>query len=102
MQYARIDGTIVSAACHPSMEGWRTVICQPLDADGREEGTPLLAIDPLGAALHQRVILSTDGATTRRVVGDPHTPLRNVIIGITDPAGSEIRNSNSEIRNNLQ
>ena len=63
MQYARIDGTIVSAACHPSMEGWRTVICQPLDAEGREEGTPILAIDPLGAALHQCVILSTDGAT---------------------------------------
>jgi microcompartment protein CcmK/EutM len=99
MQLARIDGTIVAAACHPSMEGWRTVICQPLDAEGREEGTPVLAIDPLCAALHQRVVLSTDGATTRQVVGDPHTPLRNVIIGIADPAGSETRNSKPETRN---
>ncbi|HTZ19366.1 MAG TPA: EutN/CcmL family microcompartment protein [Opitutaceae bacterium] len=99
MILARIDGTIVSAACHPSMEGWRTVICQPLDAEGCEEGTPLLAIDPLGAALHQRVILSTDGATTRQTVGDPHTPLRNIIIGIADPAGSETRNSKPETRN---
>lgn len=85
MTYARIDGSIVSAACHPSMQGWRTVICQPLDEHGREEGTPVLAIDPLGAGLHQRVILSTDGATTRERVRDPKTPLRNIIIGVVDP-----------------
>jgi len=84
MLLARIDGTIVATACHPSMAGHRTVICQPLDAQGREEGTPVLAVDPLGAGLHQRVILSTDGSATRELVGDPKTPLRNLIIGIVD------------------
>ncbi len=84
MILARIDGTIVATACHPSMEGRRTVICQPLDAAGNEEGTPILAIDPLGAGLHQKVLLSTDGSTTRELVGDPKTPLRNLIIGIVD------------------
>ena len=85
MNYARIDGNIVTAACHPSMEGFRTVICQPLDAEGNEEGTPILAIDCLGAGLHQRVILSTDGSSTRELVRDPKTPLRNLIVGIVDP-----------------
>ncbi len=84
MILARIDGSIVASACHPSMAGHRTVICQPLDPEGRDEGTPLLAIDPLGAGLHQRVVLSTDGAATRTLVGDPKTPLRNLIIGILD------------------
>ncbi|HLP08529.1 MAG TPA: EutN/CcmL family microcompartment protein [Opitutaceae bacterium] len=84
MLLARIDGTIVATACHPSMAGRRTVICQPLDAQGKEEGTPVLAIDPLGAGLHQKVILSTDGSTTRELVRDPKTPLRNLIIGIVD------------------
>jgi hypothetical protein len=57
----------------------------------REEGTPVLAIDPLGPpapagdSLHRR-------RATRKLVGDPNTPLRNLIIGITDPSGSEIRN----------
>ena len=87
MNYARIDGNITSAACHPSMEGFRTVICQPLDAEGHEEGAPVLAIDCLGAGLHQRVILSTDGSSTRELVRDPKTPLRNLIIGIVDPIG---------------
>jgi len=87
MNYARIDGNIVTAACHPSMEGFRTVICQPLDAEGNEEGTPVLAIDCHGAGLHERVILSTDGSSTRELVGDPKTPLRNLIVGIVDPIG---------------
>ena len=55
-----------------------------LDAEGRDEGTPVLAIDPLGAGLHQRVILSTDGSATRELVRDPKTPLRNLIIGLVD------------------
>lgn len=84
MNYARVDGSIVPAACHPSMCGTRTVICQPLDAQGRDEGAPVLAVDPLGAGLHQLVILSTDGSATRELVKDPRTPLRNLIIGIVD------------------
>ena len=84
MLLARIDGTIVATACQPSMVGRRTVICQPLDAQGKEEGSPVLAVDPLGAGLHQHVILSTDGSATRELVGDPKTPLRNLIIGLVD------------------
>jgi microcompartment protein CcmK/EutM len=89
MNYARVDGTITTPTCHPSMAGMRTVICQPVDEHGRAEGTPVLALDPLGAGLHQRVILSTDGAATRVLVNDPHTPLRNLIIGIVDEKESE-------------
>lgn len=85
MQLARIDGTVTATACHPSMRGHRTVICQPLASDGRPEGAPVLAVDPLSAGLHQRVILSTDGSATREFVGDPHSPLRNFILALLDP-----------------
>lgn len=90
MNLARVDGLIVTSHCHPSMKGRRTVICQPIDDTGREEGTPVLAVDPLGAGLHQRVILSTDGSATRELVGDPHTPLRNLIIGLVDRASPSV------------
>ncbi len=86
MQLARIDGTITSTACHPSMRKGRTVICQPLDADHRPDGPPVLALDPLGAGLHQIVFFTTDGSETRRVVNDEHSPLRNLILAIVDPA----------------
>jgi microcompartment protein CcmK/EutM len=88
MTFARVDGVIVATVCHPSLHGCRTIICQPLDEQGRDEGAPLLAIDPHGAGLHQRVILSTDGAATRGFVKDPKSPLRNMIIGIIDPESS--------------
>ncbi len=84
MTLARVDGVIVSTVSHPSLHGSRTIICQPLDEQGRDEGAPLLAIDPHGAGLHQRVILSTDGAATRLFVKDPKSPLRNMIIGLID------------------
>lgn len=86
MQLARIDGTITATAAHPSMRKGRTVICQPLDADGRPDGAPVLALDQLGAGLHQTVLISTDGSETRRLVGDEHSPLRNHIQAIVDPA----------------
>lgn len=90
MIYARIDGTLVASACHPSMRGTRTVICQPLGAEGQPDGAPVLAIDSLGAGLHERVLLSTDGSATRKLVRDPKSPLRNLIIGVVDPTAVQI------------
>jgi len=86
MILARVDGVIVATVSHPSMHGCRTIICQPLDEKGGDEGAPILAIDPHGAGLHQQVILSTDGSKTRDFVGDPKSPLRNIILGIVDDA----------------
>ena len=84
MILARVDGVIVSTVCHPSMAGHRMVICQPLDEQGREEGAPILAIDPLSAGQHQQVLVSTDGSHTRNHVKDQHSPLRNIIMGVVD------------------
>lgn len=86
MQLARIDGIITSTVHHASLRGHRTVICQPLDADGRDDGGPVLALDPYAAGLHQRVLVSTDGSETRQKVRDPRSPLRNFILAVLDPA----------------
>jgi microcompartment protein CcmK/EutM len=84
MILARVDGVIVTTVCHPSMVGCRSVICQPLDEHGRAEGAPILALDPLSAGRHQRVLVSTDGSHTREYVRDPKSPLRNLIMAIVD------------------
>jgi microcompartment protein CcmK/EutM len=89
MILARVDGVIVSTVCHPSMTGCRTIICQPLDETGRSEGAPILAIDPFSAGQHQRVLISTDGSKTREYVGDPKSPLRNLILAIVDEPAQE-------------
>jgi ethanolamine utilization protein EutN len=45
---------------------------------------PQVAIDAHGAAMHQRVIISSDGAAARKAVNDPKSPVRWMIIGIVD------------------
>jgi ethanolamine utilization protein EutN len=85
MLLARVEGNLVATRKHPSLEGWRLVICQPISQAGQPEGAPQVAIDPHGAGLHQRVIISSDGSAARQAVNDPKSPARWIIIGIVDP-----------------
>ena len=89
MLLARVEGNLIATRRHPSFEGWRLLICQPVSATGEPEGTPVVAIDPLGAALEQQVIVSSDGAAARIAVQDPQSPVRMMIIGIVDPAANQ-------------
>ncbi len=88
MLLCRVEGHVVATHKHPSLVGWRLLLCQPITAEGRPEGNPVAALDPYGAALHQTVVVSTDGAAARRAVGHPRSPARLMIIGIVDPPGA--------------
>ncbi len=84
MLLARVEGSVVATRKHPSLHGWRLVICQPVGASGYPEGAPQVAIDSHGAGLHQQVIISSDGLAARRAVGDGRSPVRWLVIGIVD------------------
>ncbi|HPU57662.1 MAG TPA: EutN/CcmL family microcompartment protein [Verrucomicrobiota bacterium] len=88
MLLARVEGNVVATRKHPSLEGWRLVICQPINGAGEPEGVPQVAIDPHGAGLHQRVFISSDGLAARRTVGDDKSPARWMITAIVDEAES--------------
>jgi ethanolamine utilization protein EutN len=67
------------------MNGWKLLIVQPQLADGRmPDGDPQLAIDNLGAGIGQQVMISSDGAGTRALMGAEATPVRWSVIGIPD------------------
>lgn len=84
MLLARVEGNVVSVRKHPSFEGWRLVICQPINQGGQPEGVPQVALDPHGAGMHQRVIISSDGSAARQAVGDESSPARWMVVGIVD------------------
>jgi microcompartment protein CcmK/EutM len=90
MFLAIVEGSVIATRKHPSLEGWRLVICQPIDGGGRAQGFPQVAIDPHGAGMHQRVIISSDGAASRARVNDEHSPARWMVTAIVDesPAGA--------------
>ena len=62
------------------------MICQPISGAGQPEGVPQIAIDPHGAGIHQRVVISSDGSATRGAVNDDQSPARWMIVGIVDEA----------------
>ena len=84
MLLARVEGNVVATRKHPSLAGWRLVICQPINQAGEPEGVPQIAIDAHGAGLHQRVVISSDGSAARNAVGDEQSPVRYMVIGVVD------------------
>jgi microcompartment protein CcmK/EutM len=84
MLLALVQGNITATRKHASLEGRRLLICQPINGEGQPEGSPQVAIDSLGAGIHQRVIISSDGAAARKALGDDKSPARWMIIGIVD------------------
>ena len=84
MLLARVEGSVVATRKHPSFEGWRLVICQPIGQSGEPEGAPQVAIDAHGAGMHQRVVISSDGSAARQAVRDPKSPVRWMVVGIVD------------------
>jgi ethanolamine utilization protein EutN len=84
MLLARVEGNITATRKHPSYEGWRLVICQPIGLSGEPEGAPQIAIDSHGAGMHQRVVISSDGSAARKAVGDDKSPVRWLVLGIVD------------------
>ena len=84
MFLARVEGNVVATRKHPSLAGWRLVICQPINQTGEPESVPQIAIDAHGAGLHQRVVISSDGAAARNAVGDEKSPVRWIVVGVVD------------------
>ena len=84
MLLARVEGNVVATRKHPSLDGWRLVICQPINQAGEPEGVPQVAIDPQGAGMHQRVLICSDGLAARKAVQDEKSPVRWMITCLVD------------------
>lgn len=84
MILAQVVGHAVSSHAHSSLKGYKLMLCQPLDAENRLSGAPMVAIDLFGAGLHSKVFVSTDGLGARHKVHDNQSPIRNFIQGIVD------------------
>ena len=81
---ALVVGHAVSSHCHPSLKGAKLLVCQPVDAEGKLSGSPMVAVDLFGAGLHSKVFVSTDGVGARHLVHDEKSPVRNFIQGVID------------------
>jgi ethanolamine utilization protein EutN len=83
MFLARIEGTVVATAKHPSLDGCRFLVAQRLEADGSAGVEPIVVVDWIGAGSGTTVLVSTDGDIARERLGN-NTPVRMVVVGIVD------------------
>lgn len=84
MRLAIIRGHVTSTVKHPSFSGARMLIAQPVDDQGALDGAPQVVIDHLGAAIHQKVLLCSDGSWAREQLKDQRSPARWWVMGIVD------------------
>ena len=55
MQIARVIGTVVSTVKNETLEGRKLLIVQTLDADLKDKGSPMIALDAVGAGVGELV-----------------------------------------------
>ena len=84
MQLVKIIGRATSTVKHPSLNGWKLAVIQPLLADGGPDGEPQLAVDHLGSAAGSVVIAAADGSAAKEIMGVKNTPVRWVVVGQVD------------------
>jgi ethanolamine utilization protein EutN len=84
MQIGRVVGTVVSTQKHRKFEGAKLLLVQPLNADDTPRGTALLAVDGVGAGVHERVIVVLEGRAAGEALGRKAAPVDAAIIGIID------------------
>ena len=84
MQIARVVGTVVSTQKHRKFEGAKLLLVQPITPDDKPRGTALLAIDGVGAGVHERVLIVLEGRAAGEALGRTAAPVDAAIVGIID------------------
>ena len=84
MQIARVIGTLVSTQKHRKFEGAKLLLVQPLNPDDSPRGTALLAVDGVGAGVHEKVLVVLEGRAAGEALGRKAAPVDAAIVGIVD------------------
>jgi ethanolamine utilization protein EutN len=85
MQLARVIGTVVSTVKNDSLEGRKLMIVQTVNADLKDQGAPLIALDSVGAGVGELVFWCR-GKEASFPFKREDTPTDCTIIGIVDSA----------------
>ena len=84
MQIARVIGTVVATQKHRKFEGAKLLLVQPVTLDDQPRGVALLAVDAVGAGVHERVLIVIEGRAAAEAIGRKGAPVDAAVIGIVD------------------
>jgi ethanolamine utilization protein EutN len=84
VQIARVVGTVVATQKHRKFEGAKLLMVQPLNLDDSPRGNVLLAVDGVGAGVHEKVLIVLEGRAAGEALGRKAAPVDAAVIGIVD------------------
>jgi microcompartment protein CcmK/EutM len=80
----RVVGELVATQKHPSHEGRKLLLVQPLNLDGSNRGDAVIALDAVDAGVGDKVLIATEGFSAMTAVGRPQSPIDMAVIGFID------------------
>jgi ethanolamine utilization protein EutN len=92
MQLARVIGTVVATVKNDSLEGRKLLVIQSLNGQLQPQGTPLVALDAIGAGVGELVIWCR-GKEASFPFRREDTPTDCTIVGIVDSDNHVTRGS---------
>jgi microcompartment protein CcmK/EutM len=84
MVIARVVGSVVSTQKNGKLEGAKLMLVQPLDLDGQDRGTAVIAIDVVDAGAGDRVLLVLDGKAAMMALDRGLAGVDAAIVGVVD------------------
>jgi ethanolamine utilization protein EutN len=81
---ARVIGELTATRKHPTHEGLKLLLVQPLDLEGAPRGDAVVAVDSVDAGVGDRVLLTTEGYSAFSSVGRLMSPIEAAVIGVVD------------------
>jgi ethanolamine utilization protein EutN len=85
MTLCKVLGSVTATAKHPSFEGRRLMVVQPLDERKQPVGTSFIAVDHIcSAGPGDLVLVNREGNGNRQVLNDRKLPIRSLIVALVD------------------
>lgn len=84
MILGRVSGEIHSTINHPVYDGWKLLIVDRINPDGRPAGGSVIAIDRVDAGVGETVLVMDEGNSGRQIINRANAPVRTIVVGIVD------------------
>lgn len=84
MLIGRVIGNIVATRKSMKLDGEKLLLIQPLELSGAAKGTPIIAIDRMGAGPRERVLYTQDGRTAQQILNRGTAGVDAAVLGVID------------------
>lgn len=83
MLFGKVIGTVVATKKDEKLEGFKFLLIQNVDAFGKEKDQYVVAVDSVGAGIHEIVLYAT-GSSARQTPDTEGKPVDATIMAIVD------------------